>query len=158
MQELALSKYMRHKRKIGSNCEPIFQMCMQEVKANYEQEPPQMLKRINSQMIELHPQPSEPLLKKLRPPPQPQPSLLKRDNRMMSQIRLQHPLLPEVSLVLPHPQFVADKSLIFYSLHILFYGLSYVDSRSRFPLNIKNCTIQYLVVEFSSCGLLYTIF
>lgn len=56
----------------------------------------------------LHPQ-SELLLKRLRPFPHPQLSLLPHtENRMISQIKEQHPLLLE----LLHPQLVAVKSLM----------------------------------------------
>ena len=61
--------------------------------------------------VGVHPQ-SELLLKRPKPLPHPHPSLLPQiENRMISQIIEQHPLLLKVVLLL-HPQFVADKSLM----------------------------------------------
>lgn len=65
-------------------------------------------------MIELHPHPQPSLLpKRLRPlPPHPHPSLLPQiEKRIISQIKEQQLLFP--SLVLLHPHWVADKSLMF---------------------------------------------
>ncbi len=86
--------------------EPIFQMCMQEVKVNYQKELPQQLNKSSNQINELHPQPSPLLLKRLIPfpHPHPQPSLLlpQIENKMISQIKEQHPLLPSLVLLHPH--------------------------------------------------------
>lgn len=63
-------------------------------------------------MMFSHPHPELPPLKRL--PPNPQPSLLSPPLQQLSRIRIQrielHPL-PDLPL-LPHPQFVAVKSLI----------------------------------------------
>lgn len=76
--------------------------------------PQQKKRRIIIQIQELlHPlSQSERLLKRPNPLPHPQPSLLPQiENRMISQIIEQHPLLLKVVLLL-HPQFVAVKSLM----------------------------------------------
>ena len=79
-------------------------MCTQEVKVNYQKELPQQLNKSSSQINELHPQPSLLLLKRLIPPPHPQPSLLlpQIENKMISQINEEHPLLHSLVLLHPH--------------------------------------------------------